>query len=66
MNIKLLLSVLSVAAIVACRPNNTVRETVSKHKAVFTAPPKRIPTKYSVDAPVMGNGFMGAAIGGKP
>ncbi len=39
---------------------------VSKHKAVFTSPPRRSPSTSYVDAPLLGNGDMGVAIGGAP
>src|SRR5271163_5353559 len=37
---------------------------VSKYKAVFTKPPTQIPFKYRVDAPLLGNGDMLAALSG--
>ena len=37
---------------------------VSKYKGVFTGPPRRIPTNKVVDAPLLGNGDIGVAIGG--
>jgi alpha-L-fucosidase 2 len=39
---------------------------VSKHKAVFTRPPEHIPYQYAVDAPLLGNGDMLAALAGAP
>ena len=42
------------------------RDIVSRHGTVFTKPPARIPSNVSVDAPMMGNGFTGVAIAGKP
>jgi len=42
------------------------RRIVSRHKAVFTSPPRRIPGSEQVDAPLLGNGDMGVAIGGPP
>jgi hypothetical protein len=39
---------------------------LSRYGAVFTKPPDRIPSNVSVDAPMMGNGFTGVAIAGKP
>ena len=38
---------------------------VSRHKAVFTQPPEKIPSDSAVDAPLMGNGDMLAAMGGR-
>jgi alpha-L-fucosidase 2 len=37
---------------------------VAKYKAVFTEPPKQVPFKYRVDAPLLGNGDMLAALAG--
>lgn len=42
------------------------RDIISRYSAVFTKPPARIPSNVSVDAPMMGNGFTGVAIAGKP
>ena len=42
------------------------REIVSKHRTTFTHPPEKIPNKFSVDAPLLGNGFTGIAISGPP
>ncbi|MBE0654281.1 MAG: hypothetical protein IH594_10820 [Bacteroidales bacterium] len=39
-------------------------QVVSKHKLLFNAPPKDIPVTSRVDAPLMGNGSLGAAIAG--
>ena len=39
---------------------------VAKHQAVFTAPPKKIPADCAVDAPLLGNGDLLAALGGGP
>ena len=39
---------------------------VADLKAVFTAPPRRIPSNCAVDAPLMGNGDLLAALGGGP
>ena len=36
------------------------------YRAVFTAPPQRIPSDNSVDAPLLGNGDTLAALGGTP
>ncbi|MHC4199790.1 MAG: LamG domain-containing protein, partial [Planctomycetota bacterium] len=37
---------------------------VSKYKVAFTRPPRRIPTNKVVDAPLLGNGDIGVAVGG--
>jgi len=42
------------------------RRIVSRHKAVFARPPQRIPSRTQTDAPLLGNGDMGAALGGPP
>jgi len=39
---------------------------VSRHKAVFNKPPHNIPFRYRVDAPLLGNGDMLAALAGAP
>ena len=39
---------------------------VSQYKAVFEAPPGRTPSRDSVSGPLLGNGDLGAVIGGKP
>jgi hypothetical protein len=39
---------------------------VSRHKAVFEAPPGRVPSRDSVGGPLLGNGSLGAVISGKP
>ncbi len=39
---------------------------ISKHKIIFNNPPTRIPVPHSVDAPLLGNGYTGVAISGKP
>ena len=42
------------------------RRIVSRHKAVFTLPPRRVPSRTQTDAPLLGNGDMGVALGGPP
>ena len=39
---------------------------VSRHKAVFDAPPGGVPSRDSAHGPLLGNGDMGAVISGKP
>lgn len=39
---------------------------ISKHTVRFTQPPKRIPNRSSVDAPLLGNGFTAVALSGSP
>ena len=42
------------------------RILVNKYQAVFTAPPKKLPSPCSTDAPLLGNGDLLAALGGWP
>ena len=39
---------------------------VSRYKAVFTHPPRKVPTPTVPDGPISGNGDMGIVFGGKP
>lgn len=39
---------------------------IGRHQILFTAPPQQIPSAVSVDAPLLGNGRMAAAISGNP
>jgi hypothetical protein len=39
---------------------------IGKHVVRFTRPPQRIPTKFSVDAPLLGNGYIGVTLSGNP
>ena len=39
---------------------------VSKYSIVFNESPTHIPSAFSVDAPLLGNGSTGVAISGKP
>jgi hypothetical protein len=39
---------------------------VSKYKIVFNEPPSHIPSVFSVDAPLLGNGSVGVAVSGPP
>ena len=39
---------------------------VGRHVVRFTRPPQRIPSKVSVDAPLLGNGYTGVALSGNP
>ena len=62
------ISVFTLALLTSCSMtgDDPSRDIVSRYKAVFTKPPERIPSNVSVDAPMMGNGFTGVAIGGRP
>ena len=42
-----------------------VKDLVEKGIAILTEPPKRLPTDTMTDAPLLGNGDLGAAIGGE-
>ena len=42
------------------------RRIVSRHRTVFTNPPRRIPSRTQTDAPLLGNGDMAVALGGPP
>ena len=42
------------------------KQIISAFTTEFTAPPKRTPSRSSVDGPLLGNGDMGVVIGGKP
>jgi hypothetical protein len=46
-----------------CKQAETI---IGRHVVRFTRPPQRIPTKFSVDAPLLGNGFTGIALSGNP
>ena len=39
---------------------------ISKYSVIFEEPPVNIPSTFSVDAPLLGNGSTGVAIGGPP
>ena len=41
-------------------------DPVSKHVAVFTEPPKHVPTQGMPDGPLLGNGDVGVALAGPP
>lgn len=45
-------------------PADEAKRIVSQHKAVFVAPPRGTPSRFAVDGPLLGNGDLGAAIGG--
>jgi len=42
------------------------KQVISALTTEFAAPPKRTPSRKSVDGPLLGNGDMGVVIGGKP
>ena len=53
---------------VSCRKDNPdgAEQILRRQAVLFTAPPERIPSNCSVDAPLMGNGFTGVALSGPP
>ncbi|MCW1923842.1 hypothetical protein OKA05_14840 [Luteolibacter arcticus] len=44
---------------------DTALKIVGQYKAVFTSPPRKIPASTAVDAPLLGNGDLLVALGGK-
>ena len=54
----------------SCNDQNSLEQQseaiIRKHTVRFTEPPKRIPNRNSVDAPLLGNGFTGVALAGPP
>lgn len=44
----------------------TAKEVISAHKVCFDKPARHIPATTSVDAPLLGNGYMAVALGGSP
>jgi hypothetical protein len=57
---------LLVTALVAANAADTALNLVGKHTAVFTQPPKRVPTQGMPDGPLLGNGDVGVALAGPP
>ena len=45
---------------------STALDIVGRHKAVFEAPPRSTPSHHAIDAPLLGNGDVLAAMGGTP
>lgn len=66
----IVVAALSAMMVASAKDNATManesKQIISKHKNVFTTPPKRTPANQSVDGPLLGNGDMGVAIGGTP
>jgi len=42
------------------------KQLVSQYRAVFTEPPKHVPSFHSVDGPITGNGDIGLTVSGSP
>ena len=43
---------------------NAIERIVSRHRCIFNEPPTLTPANHSIDAPLLGNGDIGVAIGG--
>ncbi|MDR0750853.1 MAG: hypothetical protein LBF62_14960 [Tannerellaceae bacterium] len=60
----------SISVLLSCSKQADIHrqaETIiARHVVRSTQPPQRIPAKVSVDAPLLGNGFMGVALSGAP
>ncbi|WP_339711665.1 hypothetical protein [uncultured Kriegella sp.] len=68
---KLNIVIILVTLTLICSCKTVVERTplkvlIGKHRAVFTAPPTKIPVSHSIDAPMLGNGYTGVAISGNP
>ncbi|MDR1338871.1 MAG: hypothetical protein LBK58_02270, partial [Prevotellaceae bacterium] len=61
---------ITVPFLLSCGVQNDCSEQaktiIGRHVVRFTRPPQRIPSKVSVDAPLLGNGFTGIAMSGNP
>lgn len=53
-------------SVMTSEKSKEIKNIISKHIIQFTEPPKQIPTRNSVDAPLLGNGFTGIALSGSP
>lgn len=65
------LSILGLGLLSACAgqadlPESAAEKIIRKHTVRFTSPPERIPSRTAVDAPLLGNGFVGVALSGTP
>jgi alpha-L-fucosidase 2 len=61
------ISLIVILMAVACSTDQmSNQDYVSRYKAVFTEPPKKVPTPTVPDGPISGNGDVGILIGGKP
>jgi hypothetical protein len=65
---KALASFALIALFLSCQQTDSskAKQIISKYKAVFNKPPRKIPVPFSVDAPMLGNGYTGVALAGKP
>ncbi|MDR1561829.1 MAG: hypothetical protein LBS54_01910 [Dysgonamonadaceae bacterium] len=65
-NLLLLAAIACTIICCSCQPSDNPASVISKHVIRFNEPPRRIPSKVSVDAPLLGNGYMGVALAGQP
>jgi alpha-L-fucosidase 2 len=56
----------SVAGVFAGDPPPYAASSIAQHTAVFTAPPRQVPTRGMPDGPLLGNGDIGVVLGGPP
>ena len=66
MTLCVFLSTVSFAAVPLPELCNNDGAACAGYTAVFTEPPKNCPSDTAVDAPLLGNGYMGVCIGGGP
>lgn len=64
--ILILLCMTQLVLFAAPQSDKEVEAIVGKHTITFNQPPTRIPVQYSVDAPLLGNGYTGVALSGTP
>ena len=59
---------LIVPVLLSCRAStpDEAEQIVRRQHVIFTAPPARTPSAFSVDGPLMGNGSTGVALSGPP
>lgn len=62
----LLAAIVLICSCQSASDQNLVEDLIGKYKTRFTEVPVKIPVPYSVDAPMLGNGFTGVAIAGTP
>lgn len=63
---KLILPALLLLAMTAAAQVHPAKQIVSQYRNIFNAPPAKTPATVAVDAPLLGNGYTAAAIGGPP
>ena len=71
--IKCILILFLIALSVSCKLSSSEsaeirksREIVSKYSAIFTKPPREVPSFHEVDGPITGNGDIGLTVSGLP